>query len=695
MELSMIPAQSVFQYIILQFLIYFPTGFFILHNRLKSYPFLICLPIYISAGLFVQMIILSIIGIFYIGNIAYISVPVFFYGIIFLTYTDNFSFSASIDRIKHLLRKPRIIHILTFSVIVITISSFSLLGGYMKWPIGHDSISHGFLTSILTHNHKLQTNLAPIAPSHSWFEPFGLHLMASNLSLLIGLFPGESLLVFSTTLLVLIILLAYSFVYMMTRSIAFAILAATSVLYFFPALNLEYSLMGIFYLGAHAALFGNLGLLLFLTFISIFKEPLQSIKSTLLIGISMVGIGITYTPFVIIPLIALIILEIKPIGHKIKTIFLFLGKSPIDRRNNSKHDYRDSDFFFLSSYQSLTKTVKANGKLIFSIIVISGTLSIPIISMTNISNEVTMMVKRLEEYASWYQLPLEKLAADIPTLCVIFVTIILAVDSLIRRERVRMSVFYLLYASIELLAIRETASYYLFWIFYPSRLFPFLVLFTWIALTIYTHDRFSMIDRFMQKKINPDSDKYRGIFKKILLRLPRPILATTLILIYFSTPIIYNMTFEHARFWGYPSSELENSYKLLTWISQNTNSSSPIMTDYSWPSLFLNSFSLKNVTSTYWPSTFEDFARARESQIAWSRPELLRDFINKYDIEYVLLTSSPLVFNPTVIGGDSLFYFNNITPNAYQNIFKDLPFLKKVREDPSGGAIYKVVINNT
>ena len=698
----MITAPEVFLYIILQFLIYFPAGFIVLRNRMKAYPFLINLPIFICTGLFVEMIILSIVGIFYVGDLVLVSTSIIFYFVIFLIYKNYFSFTFLRLTIKQSLKKIRAVHIVTISLIVLTISGFSLLAGFMEWPRGHDSLTHGFLTSLLIENHKLQSTLAPIVPTQPWLEPVGVHILSSNLSMLVGIFPGESLLVFATTLLILFMLLVYSLVYVLTKSLGFSVLASTAVFYFYPALNLEYSFMGLYYLGAFAALFGNLGLILFLTFISIFKNSFQSIRSFLIIGLSLIGMGIAYPPFILIPTIFLLIMVAKLISRKTKAIFLFLSTSFGYNRHEITNVDKSNNANPRTFYQATLDSIKTNRKLMLAVVVISVIIIIiPVIilvlnmvSPSSNDNMITTLITRLDLFSSWYQFPFEMFEADIPTVGIVLITIVLAIDSLLRKKRIAMSVFYLLYASIELLSIREGSTFNVFWIFYPSRLFPFLVLFSWIALSVYINDRWIYFERFVQRKITSDS---KARIKKVLLNFSKPIFAVAVISIFFLSAIIYNMSFENAKYWGNPNISFKNDYELLAWVSQNTDSSSLIMNDYSWNSQFLESFSAKNITSSYWPSTIDELGKARDSQIAWNRPEFMEDFIRKYNVSYILLVDDPLDFNPLVVGGDNQFYLKTINRITYKNIFNHMPFLKLMKDgpEPDSGAIYKVIGNDS
>ena len=635
------------------------------------------------------------------GDLVLMSTSIFFYIIIFRFYRNYLSLSFFKVIVKQSLKNIRVIHLVTLSLIVLTISGFSLLAGFMEWPRGHDSLTHGLLTSLLIHSHKLQTTLAPIAPGHTWSEPFGFHLMSSNLSMLVDIFPGESLLVFATTLLILFVLVVYSLVYLMTKSLAFSVLASTAVFYFYPALNLEYSFMGLYYLGAYAALLGDLGLVLFLTFIAIFKDSFQSIRSFSIVGLSLIGIGIAYPPFILIPVIFLLIMNVKSIGRRTKDVCKFISESFIQNRREITHDVKESNFHSRTSYPSILDRIKTNRKLLFAVVIISViVIIIPIsIQVRNIlvpssnDNSTPTLLARLDLFSSWYQFPFEMFAADIQTVGIVLITIVLAIDSLLRKKRIAMSVFYLLYTGIELLSIREGSTLNVFWIFYPSRLFPFLVLFSWIALSVYINDRWIYLERFVQRKITSDS---KARIRKVFLDLSKPIFATVVISLFFLSAIIYNMSFENAKYWGNPNVSFRNDYELLAWVSQNTDSSSLIMNDYSWNSQFLESFSVKNITSSYWPSSIDELARARDSQIAWNRPEFIEDFIRKYNVSYVLLVDDPLDFNPLIAGGDNQFYLKTINRITYKNIFNHMPFLKLIKDgpEPDSGAIYKVILNN-
>jgi hypothetical protein len=143
--------------------------------------------------------------------------------------------------------------------------------------------------------------------------------------------------------------------------------------------------------------------------------------------------------------------------------------------------------------------------------------------------------------------------------------------------------------------------------------------------------------------------------------------------------------------WIVQPAHFRNDYDLLAWVSHNVNMSDLIMTDYTYTSEFIQSFSLKNVTGTHnLILTPTDYERAKDSVIAWDRPTLLRSFIDRYDVKYILLDSEPAHRIPPEIGGNDQYTNRIFTADQYREIFSHMPFLKVVKQVGSS-AVYKVI----
>ena len=297
---------NAFLSIFVQFIIYFPTGFLILEKRIKHTPFIIKFPIFVSFGLLVMTIAVSITSIVYIGEGTLPAFGIISYGfLVFKLRKTKLSRDKFVTSLKHFSTIPNISTLIAFAFVI---SHFCWVMAFLGWPPGVDAISHGLLTSILDHNHRLQRSLTPVAPSQPWFEPFGFHVMAAQLPFLFGIFPGEAILILATAIIILILLLIYSLVYFLTKSTMFSVAALLSGFYIYPVVSdirfLEKWLIGYYYNTPYANLFGYLSLLEFIACaLVIFDENRKNSIFRLVLLLSLIGIAITYPPFVVLPIV--------------------------------------------------------------------------------------------------------------------------------------------------------------------------------------------------------------------------------------------------------------------------------------------------------------------------------------------------------------------------------------------------------
>ncbi|MGH9987825.1 MAG: hypothetical protein ACRD8W_28115, partial [Nitrososphaeraceae archaeon] len=117
----------------------------------------------------------------------------------------------------------------------------------------------------------------------------------------------------------------------------------------------------------------------------------------------------------------------------------------------------------------------------------------------------------------------------------------------------------------------------------------------------------------------------------------------------------------------------------------------------SYTSAFIYSMALKNVTSLLLgePESEYKVQRAFDNQIAWDRPQLLKEYIEEYDVRYVLLLMAPQAWgysNPVVLGGDTLLHFQKYSVQRYDNIFTNMSFLNPVKTFGTSN-LYEVVPN--
>ena len=677
-----------------QFVIYFPVGYLFLNNRIKSFHFLEKFTLCVTFGLTTDVIILSIIGFIYVGYEVLISITAIAYGLILIPKIFKIIFGrqkniiSGFDKNNFLLRKkfyfvkklkilPRSLlqNLVPILVLLLVVGHFSLVGDYIGWPTGVDAINHGFLTSLINHNHKLEATLSPTSPDEPWFEPFGFHLMSSNLSLLFNIFPGESVLTFATTILILIFLLIYTAAYRLTGSLSLALLALFSGFYIYAITNdarfLEKWLIGYYYNTPYPTLFGYLTLFQFiiLQFIVPSKDLGSRFLSNLTTGLSLISIGLAYTPFIILPLVYISAYLAKRV---ISVIFFSVSRL--------KMVYINKVFLFHKVVE------RKNRYLIIFLVTISIIIYMilfPITSNVDLQKFSTL-IQRIQANSHYYSTVV--LHPDIfynLTGIWTVITSIIAIISLIKGNRVKLTVFYLMMSIPILITLLANLVGDVTWFLFPGRLFAFLIIFDWIMLTVYIND---ILQRIVKKSLNTE----------LALSLARISMSLSLITAFFLPSVLSSLTLEQADNWDWRFGRdvFKNDYALFSWISKNTNFSDLIMVDHSYASRSIHSFSLKNVTQyPFASSTPKEVELEKDNIIAWERPSLLKSFIDRYNVKYILLDSEPFHRVGGGAGGDDKYRHKLFTVNEYNEIFRKMPFLQLVKQFNSS-SLYKVINEN-
>lgn len=661
-------------YIGIQFLVFFPVGFLLLGQRMKSIPFVLKIPVFLSLGMVAVDILMALIGIFYIGNLVFPMIGIISYILVMIKFIQH----GQIRRQKEFPRiaLPGLPSLVTILAIILVIAHFSTAAGVIGWPPAGDLAGHGLLTSLLIHNGKLQSNLAPIEPDFPWHVPFGLHILSANLSLTFGVFPAISLFVLGTTIVILILLLIYSTVYILTRSTIFAVLALVSGFAISSIGNTEYWLLGYYYNGPYPNLFGYLALLLYVTFqfaVPSLNNYNKSRKIPTPSIVSLIGILLIYPPLAILPIIHLAAVNIYTRRVTMRKLFSSVGVSHLIERES-------------------LKAVLTIGLVSFFILVIVSFLDIfPGLQylkndITSTSSVILTSLDRTERLSFFYSLDFSTFVSNEVGQLTILV-MIAAITSLFKRKFVYLSSFYLLISGMVILSSWELTEDYL-WFILPRRLFVFLGVLNWIVLLTYLSSLISWLIASMKvvaegkrKTVSINLIRY-GSFLAIII----PI---TLILL---PSLISHFTLQQAERHGwFPRTEtFRNDYEMMVWIHHNIGSKDLIMVDNSFTSRFINSLSLKNITvhpiSTSDPHEIQRFI---QNQISWERPELLNQFIRNHDIKYVLLLSGPLEYRPSSLGGEGKFQIKKYSNSDYHRLFDDMSILEPVKEY-GNATIYEV-----
>jgi hypothetical protein len=149
--------------------------------------------------------------------------------------------------------------------------------------------------------------------------------------------------------------------------------------------------------------------------------------------------------------------------------------------------------------------------------------------------------------------------------------------------------------------------------------------------------------------------------------------------------------------WFSRSETFRNDYDMIAWISENIDSNDLIMVQNSHTSSFIYSFAIKNITSLPLglPESEYKIQRAFDNQITWDRPQLLEQFIDNYNVKYVVLLTAPDSWgykNPVILGGDRLLHNQKYSLQSYDNIFTNMSFLEPVKTFGTS-KLYEVVPN--
>lgn len=655
MELSL---ENVALFILTQFVISFPIGFLLLNNKIKNVPFIIKLPIHISLGMVVITILLFGIGIVLVHHYILIIIGIIAYSILLIKLLKK---QPSLrPQLTKKLFKQNYDSIIFLVFFILVFFHFSSVAGYMGWPPAGDIEDHGLITSLIQHNGKFQTSMSPLWPSQTIQSPAGLHIVAADYSSLFEIFPGESFFVIGTAIVILIIVSVFSTVYILTRSLTFSTLAMVTTFYIHPSGNLERWLVGYYYNGPYPNLFSYLILFLFIIFwLYLPKDERKDYKFKILILATVLGFLVAYPPFVILPAIFIIIELIVNFIRRIK----------------------------LKKIEEQTKHWLENKK-IFSrnTLPFWSTILLPVIALDiAFLNQIQGIAESIRTLSYAYHISYEEYFMDY-SVGLVILALIFSFHLIFQRKYVRLSIFYLVFSSILILCTQQIVFDKL-WFLLTGRLFPFLYVFSWIMLLLYTNEMIQFI--FKRKPLQIVS----FISNLNLSRLIKSSISILLISILFYGPLISHATFEEAEKWAwFPRSEFfQNDYYLLEWLSKNTETTDLLMTDYSYTSRFIHSFSIKNVTASEWYDSKADIGRAKEGQSAWANPQLLPNYLAKYNVKFVVLNSEWGYRDALMLDGDDTYKEKKYSVEDYGLIFSQFPFLEKVKEvGPS--AVYKVAI---
>lgn len=649
---------SSFFYILLHYLLALPIGYLLIstsrRRKVPNIPFTVEIPVYLALGLVAYSFFLTVFGVFVISSYSLVILA-------FLALIFNLVYKLLKWKKNKNMRTCRKIFFLRFfdyknivpvALFLIGLLYFSIVVGYYGWPPIGDAMNHGLIASLLVQNGKIQLNYLPLS-STPLDNPIGFHVLAASFSLLTGLLPGESVFLLAAAVIILIPLLLYSLCYVVTRSILPSILAFFSALITIP-FGLTYYLIGYLFNGPYPNLFGFLGIILFCFLLAIdshVSAERPTIRSKLSGFITSLHLLVTYPPFVLFPLIYALL-----------------------RFRNSWSVFQR---FLRRWWISITMTFLVSLMIAF----MNRIYLFEVLRLVSLKLGGVLVVSYEIQPAFFYTL--SGIAVVVATFIAIFF--------LLKHIHTNIALFYVLVAILCFASLPDFMRPYLS-LFLPSRSIVIVTLLSWVLiLTFLLH--LLTVTPVHYARDDFASVRLKGFSCKLDLHSARVAVIFLLSFsIVFPPYLVPTFTFRQSRLGWFQLSKYSDDYKVLLWVHENIAPNDLILNDYSYSSTYLLSFSVKNVTSYYYLDTKESIQRAEDSHNFWKKPNdyvLFSELVDKYSIEYVLVTSETGYRDWVGVGGDDKYKpkpFRNMT----KTIFDNNPYVELVFEAGSAG-VYRVV----
>ena len=614
----------------------FLLGFSLLNlacSSINRLPFSVKIPLYMSFGLICYMIFIHIISFIVIMEEIFIGIALI--SIILSLYQIGKIGVKKIFTIRSIMNElsPLILLFITFM-------HFSAIISYFKWPPPGDLINHGLFVSILIYNKRLTPTLAPYSSNVPSFPRIGcFHTFSAALALVMKLFPGEAVFIVGGAIASLLPPIIYSLTYINTRSEVLSLLAFLSVFLVGP--DLETWPLGYFYNGPYPNLLGFLTILTLITLSSIFFNKGTSCKRSnfFLLLLIIIGTALGYPNFII---------------HTFYLAFLYKKKIITIIINTFKSKHKLFTFFTIMT-------------LVFLLIYCFRSV-------------IDLMLKGLYFYGSkligrpGYAVKMSIFYHEIGI--IVLIAGVISLIFIAKRMYIPLAVPYLfILIPILLSMLPYPYVYTILSILLPRRSIMLCALISW-----------SIIFAFLNILLLSSNIKQRTI----------AIICILLILISYKSSIssLFDGSIAYRYKWLMRHG-FSNDYALLLWIHFNVKPDELIMNDYSFTSLYLQSFSFKNVTAKIPFLTKYEEERAKETQKFWQNPSNithLKWLIDKYNISYILVTSEKMYLNWIGIGGNNKYMTKPHSPSEYIKYLNTASFVELVFRK-NEAAIYKVVKN--
>jgi len=311
----------------------FCAGFLLFHFLKISLPsdwnLPLLFPLHVALGMICLVIILTSLSIVYLDFfVSCLVTSLLLAGFLLVVSKKTSGLGSAVKNLRE------IRFLLPLLLLGFSFCRFLYLAVNMGWAPYVDSQTHGMYTSLILYHKGLPSSYYPIRdmPFDPARYPLGYHALSAFVSMLTGSYPGQSILVVGTVIVMLFPSLLYTLVYFYSKSTKLSLLAFL-LAYFLPGSSPALwtashdLLLGNFLVGTYPTMLGNLIFLAFVILAVDYDGLLQCSpkKISFLYGLLIAALVASY--YLLLPFIALFLFLrffAKDIRRQQKTILPYL-----------------------------------------------------------------------------------------------------------------------------------------------------------------------------------------------------------------------------------------------------------------------------------------------------------------------------------------------------------------------------------
>lgn len=661
---------------ILSYLLFTPVGLLVIKKiapSLAVYGHFALIPVYFGIGLSINTIGFFVSAVFWwspLVPLAFLVLPLLYLILSSLRTEPRKTLNQLIQNIRH--------HKLPFVLFLGTMLYFMLAVSGYRWPPPGDLLRHGAVTSLILFQEGFPSDLSWLGNISSLFYPLGFHITSANISLLTGLYPAESVFLLGAIVISLIpnsiFLLTYALTshrplstlsYLGTLIIPTSLRAwpsgipllesLTNLLLPFSANDMERWITGYFHNGPYPNIYAFLLVFLFCILLTQTLSFHVNSRFLLITSIIIAALIITYLPFAVYLILYLMVAVPLSIGAS-------LQQRPLENRPQSR---------------------------IWILLAIGISIAILVFLPTilTVAQDIfTYLAVNGRRQFNPYTIPWHFLVTSISGFLVMISTPLALYSIMGKTKYSNLSVFFLITLIPLILSIHPAYFPFLGFLL-PDRGLMIHTNLAWVFVG-------GLILSFSNSKqartiVNNTWNRVSHIFQKpAMISRPRlspsqapeiPDLTPYLVLFLLFAPILWGQfALVPARL--YAPSETDafpHNYAAATWISQSIPRHDLILNDLSWDSLYLQSYTMKNVTYTSFIVEF-DADRGRDLRQIWRNPSnepLLRAQLKQYNVSYIYSSMAKNELRLTHLGEDGNYESKSFSPEEYRQILSTYPFL--------------------